>query len=360
VALNRALVETVGHMTVAEATQVLLRRAVLGEPQEVRDLAIAELKKRPMHAYVPQLIAAFPGKLKTKFHIYVLPGGMVLHEHEIFLEGHRADVSLTYESTINPVDSASAVFVTPRALASELQKAAYVEIQSRAFDDQNAPLRSRVQHVLERTTGFASVDDPALWERQYNDYHGWPTYQRPKPTYRRHYANSQSYFTAPTVNVTSIENHSCFPAGTLITAIDGQRAIETIKVGDRVLSQDPRTGELAYKPVQATTLRSATRMVQLAYNREAITATIGHPFWIAGSGWETANLLKKGDRVQTINGSVEIQEVAAQQPAEAYNLVVSDWHNYFVGEGQLLAHDNSPLEETTTLVPGLPAEVAGP
>jgi hypothetical protein len=64
--------------------------------------------------------------------------------------------------------------------------------------------------------------------------------------------------------------------------------------------------------------------------------------------------------VQTINGSVEIQEVAAQQPAEAYNLVVSDWHNYFVGEGKLLAHDNSPLEETTTLVPGLPAEVAGP
>ncbi len=40
-------------------------------------------------------------------------------------------------------------------------------------------------------------------------------------------------------------------------------------------------------------------------------------------------------------------------PDTVYNLVVGDWHDYFVGDARLLVHDNSPIEETIAPVPGL-------
>ena len=83
VELNRILIETVGRFPQPEATQVLLRASC--PTRSTCALAAAdELKKRPMHAYVPQLIAVLPGSIKTQFRVFVAPNGTVVHEHEIF------------------------------------------------------------------------------------------------------------------------------------------------------------------------------------------------------------------------------------------------------------------------------------
>lgn len=47
-------------------------------------------------------------------------------------------------------------------------------------------------------------------------------------------------------------NASCFAAGTMIETADGDRPIEEIQIGDLVLSANPETGEIAYKPVVNT------------------------------------------------------------------------------------------------------------
>ncbi len=168
--LNQVLIETVGRMREPEATQVLLRRAIVPASQDTRATAADQLKKRPMEAYVPQLIAALPGKLKTRFHVYVLPNAMVLHEHELFIEGRDLEISMRYESVVNPTDAWTAMFITPRAVNRELLIANNIELRAQLTDQQKELARQRIQFVLKRTTGFDNVDDPKLWEKQYNDY----------------------------------------------------------------------------------------------------------------------------------------------------------------------------------------------
>ena len=55
--------------------------------------------------------------------------------------------------------------------------------------------------------------------------------------------------------IPGVSHYSCLAAGTPIWTDAGPVAVEKIKVGDQVLSQNPETGELAYKPVMHTTVR---------------------------------------------------------------------------------------------------------
>ena len=45
-----------------------------------------------------------------------------------------------------------------------------------------------------------------------------------------------------------------------------------------------------------------------------------------------------------------------QPAAPVYNLTVADYGTYFVGEGQALAHDNTPRLPTRALLPGFAPE----
>ncbi len=350
-ALNLALIKTAGHIPTPEATQVLLRRAIQPDSEAVRAAACDELKKRPMYAYVPQLIAAIPGKIKTRFNIFVLPNGMVLHEHEILIEGSEANISLAYSSTVSPADNLARLWMTPRALANETRVAATIEASAMTKRTQQEQKRRRVEHALARTTGFESTHEPALWEKQYNDEFGWATRPESKQTMRYSYGQTQGYFQAPTRTV--FENHSCFPAGTPVQTILGPRPIETLQIGDRVLSQDLVTGELVYAPIQKTTLRQGAPQRTMETDAGIITATIGHPFWVAKSGWLTVQQLKLGMALHGIDGPQRIADIRDAPATEAYNLVVSGFHNYFVGPNCLLVHDNSPILECDAEVPGL-------
>ncbi len=114
-----------------------------------------------------------------------------------------------------------------------------------------------------------------------------------------------------------------------------------MQIGDRVLAQDADTGELAYKPVLGTTLRPPTEMVLVTTPDGAVRATRGHPFWIVGKGWRMAKELAVGDRVHGLHGSATVTALERQPAEPAYNLAVADFATYFVGAGQILAHDST-------------------
>ena len=78
------------------------------------------------------------------------------------------------------------------------------------------------------------------------------------------------------IGSTPMPSISCLAAGTPIWTDAGPVAVEKIKVGDRVLAQDPETGELAYKPVLHTTVRLNAELVKLELLDDTVTCSVGH------------------------------------------------------------------------------------
>jgi hypothetical protein len=399
------LIEILGRMQHPEATSLLVRMSLLPDSMDLRSAAADQLKTRPMFAYVPQLIAAAPAKMKNRFEVLTRGDGQIICQEQIVLSGRDFDYTISHSALFAPIIADPAGLVLSPSAQQQLQGVATAELvgdqqsdAARQYQHWSDAVKSRIQFVLERTTGFKTVDDPQLWEKQWNDYYGWYTSPYSRDS-RRTYSYETSQY-SPNVLATWIPSYeptrvptprpaptsvptpqltrsprpifrtvaspiplrpqSCFPAGTPVLTLTGPVSIETLRSGDRVLAQDLRTGELTYKTVHETTLRPATPLVSLSFGSEKIRATPGHPFWVVGAGWRVAKFLKAGDLVHGMNGATVIDAVEPVRPTEVYNLVVSDLHNYFVGQQRLLVHDNSVLEETTVRIPGLVAKVTAP
>ena len=133
--------------------------------------------------------------------------------------------------------------------------------------------------------------------------------------------------------------------------------IEADKPGDLVLSQDPNTGELDYKPVLQTTQRPPEELAKILTDDETLEATEGHPLWVNGKGWVMVRDLEAGTVLHGVNGSVVVREVFSGRYQTTYNLVVADFHTYFAGRGRVFAHDNTSRRPTNSQVPGLAKRV---
>ncbi|MGD9720767.1 MAG: polymorphic toxin-type HINT domain-containing protein [Pirellulales bacterium] len=395
--LEGLLIQTVGRMPVPEATQVLLRRALDPNSQCV-GAAADELSRRPKFAYVPQLLAALPGKLSTRFRVYVSPNGTVVHEHEFLLNDRDTEFAFRYDSTVHLTDPALASVVTPRSVNRELAAAAQLEQGAQQVEQQNSLWRQRIEMILERAAGFSRAEDATGWAEQYRKY--LESYESNWLPSRRYLAasasNYEAYFPIPrerpeeqnrsavdqagepsaapqTATAVSrrppgrfgpesggliIMGIECFAAGTPVLTIEGPRPIESLKAGDRIVAQQAMTGEIRYKSVQTVTIRPAAALIKITTGSQTITATRGHSLWVDGAGWTMAKDLKVGQYLHGLDGATHIDALEETPAREAYNLVVSDYGTYFVGERPVLVHDNSPLAETIALVPGLTAPQA--
>ena len=130
--------------------------------------------------------------------------------------------------------------------------------------------------------------------------------------------------------------------------VTGSVGIEDVKVGDHVRAQHPFSGELAFKAVLGVTERKPSERIKIGIGSDTILATRGHPFWVCGEGWKMAKELKVGQRLHTVSGAVTVDALEELPPAKpwetsdtfSYNLIVDDFHTYFVGEQKVLVHDN--------------------
>jgi Pretoxin HINT domain len=171
--------------------------------------------------------------------------------------------------------------------------------------------------------------DPEAWKTWWVDSLGYS------------YRSSQSNSTAspkPTYQMTII---SCFAAGTTVRTLTGDRAIETLKIGDQVLTQDTATGELRYQSISTVHHNPPSATLRVALGEEVILATGFHRFWKAGHGWVMARELKPGDTLRTLDGLARVKSIEADKVQPVFNLDVAEDADFFVGKAGSLVHDNT-------------------
>ena len=216
-------------------------------------------------------------------------------------------------------------------------------------------INDRTRPVLKAITGHDLGDEPEKWKNWWTDQLGY-AYEsdlpRAKPTY--------SDFVTEGNFVGAYTHSACFAAGTLVQTVDGPRPIESIRVGDRVLSQGPSTGTLAFQPVVAVHRNRPAATLRIACDGESIVATGIHRFWKAGKGWTMARELKPGDRLRMVGGAVQIESIETDKTQPVHNLEVPENSDFFVGAKGLLVHDFSfvnPVLEPFDRQPELVSQV---
>jgi hypothetical protein len=156
----------------------------------------------------------------------------------------------------------------------------------------------------------------------------------------------------------------CFAAGTLIHTKEGLKPIETIQVGDWVLSypddQRPPDGNAlghgcdTYRQVTQVFVKDEQPLCQLIVanlasgNKETIWVTPNHPIYLQGRGWTPVSEIEiAGDCLENyLFGNLIVfrcfQDVYV---GRVYNFEVDEFHTFYVGEAGIWVHDQREEKE---------------
>ncbi|MDR1066349.1 MAG: HINT domain-containing protein [Clostridiales bacterium] len=148
-----------------------------------------------------------------------------------------------------------------------------------------------------------------------------------------------------------VSGRGCFAGGTLVYTPSGYVPIELIKSGDLVCAKDPDSGEFGVKKVLETSSSGVYAIYYVTIGDEKIGVTDEHPFWVYGKGFVKTEDLNVGDEVvshnrenleedffgiQIVNG---IEKIYFEDKISVHNLIVEDWHTYYIGRGRVFAHN---------------------
>jgi len=378
-----AAIDSFAKLEGCEATLALARQAVFSSWLPVRQRAADHLKTRRFEDFVPPLMglvvgpAAFristqlqyfpDGKRSATAGAFVLVTNLILaRETE---DQFQEAVTRTVDYRLNEIIGYSPLMQRFNVISWGLPTSGFVKLAqeraatdsarldaaadfnreklAEAMNDRAAELNNRVIGLLATVSGRDPSPDPAAW------WQWWAGF-----TDTQLIGGKQVVTVAEDTQVLGdptrrIRVGSCFVAGTPVWTETGQEAIEKIRIGDRVLAQDVDSGELSYKPVLRATIRPRRELVRVRIGDETIMATGGHRFWISGDGWIKARDLAPPSLAHTVMGNALVGSVGKGPAEETHNLVVADFHNYFVGRAGILVQDLPLPQPTNVVVPGL-------
>ena len=231
--------------------------------------------------------------------------------------------------------------------AAPLQAAEAVAMANAA----TAAVNREVDDTLHAITGSDPGHDSESWRAWWVDQQGYAYERRPPEPI----VEEEPTPGPITVVSTGWTHLSCFAARTPVKTIGGYTPIEAVKVGDRLLTQDPDTGRLTFQPVIAVYHNKPSATLRIAFEGgSTIVATGIHRFWKAGQGWVMARELKPGDPIRTVGGLDRVKRVSDDVVQPVFNLEVARGRSFFVGEGAALVHDNSLVDPVTTPFDAVP------
>lgn len=172
---------------------------------------------------------------------------------------------------------------------------------------------------------------------------------------------AQSFMTAAIMSAVMVGSglvKACFIEGTPVLTENGYKNIETLSIGDKVLSYSELTGAIALKEITETMVNTSYDICTIALDSgETITSTSLHPWYVQGKGWMPAYALTSSDELLTESGEqVRILGVNRQildEPINVYNIAVDeieseDYHTYFVGSDSILVHNACSTKTSKT------------
>ncbi|MFC5701645.1 polymorphic toxin-type HINT domain-containing protein [Cohnella faecalis] len=144
-------------------------------------------------------------------------------------------------------------------------------------------------------------------------------------------------------NVKVVNPCNCFTAGTKVQTDEGEKNIEDIKVGDKVLSKDEKTGDVAYKEVTDTFNHETDEIYSIQVGGQTIESTFNHPFYVKETGWTFVKDLKVGDLlVQSDGNTLKIDSIELEyKHVTVYNMTVDEFHTYFVSDLGIWVHNTN-------------------
>jgi hypothetical protein len=360
-----AFLEALQKMDSFAATKSLTRFALVAPDDSLREYATAHLANHSPHETVPLLISGLRAPIESQFEVYLSPHGNVSYSHQFLtttsegtqvVERRRLGRAEAVSTGLFPADLPQLMAAQHAAkqaapdYANRLAKvAASREQQVAAANAEIAADNERLSTVLSELTGQNLGTDAVAWWDYWRDYNEFEDHDYPTTLVDRRTTYDVSYvpvYGTPlrhdVYDLRPPPRLSCFVAGTPVWTKTGTEPIESLKVGDFVLTRDMQTGELSYRNVIATTTRKPSPMLRIVVNDRELRTTLGHPFWAAGRGWRMAKELEPGDLLHTVGGLAEIASISPSHEEPAHNLIVEGANDYFVGEVGLLVHDNTP------------------
>ncbi|MCO8161692.1 DUF4951 domain-containing protein [Pseudomonas sp. 21LCFQ010] len=171
-------------------------------------------------------------------------------------------------------------------------------------------------------------------------------------------ADSRTYTVA---NNEKRRDPCCFAAGTKVSTPYGDRAIETLRIGDIVWSKPEKGGKPFAAAITATHVRNDQPIYRLTLKgadeqgnekREHLLVTPSHPFYVpAQRDFIPVSDLKTGDRLQSLadgateNTSSEVESLELYAPVgKTYNLTVDVGHTFYVGDLKTWVHNTGPCD----------------
>jgi hypothetical protein len=377
---ERLLVELLNDMKSHKAADALARVAVFSNWDVVRKEAATELHKRPIETFAPELIRSLRTPIDSRISLYVGSGGVhLLRSHVSETQYVRQEIQVRSSVFLRPVILGSvrrnAEGSRARNRVDRVTANAVVEAELKGYAaNRNAKLQSeminkwnqRICAVLREGTGVEQPDDARQWWKWWNDYNQMEEEEKETQTRRYNEQRTEDVSVGDPIQTPprlqpdppvsprqTFSGKECLVAGTPIWTDRGYVVVEEVQIGDLVLSQNPATGELSYRPVLRTTIRGEEPIMQVTTAAGTIRATGGHTFWVSGRGWSKLRLVKPGETFHSVDGLVEILSLKPAGKAKTYNLIIADDHTYFVGQARILSHDVTFAEPVDTVVPGL-------
>jgi hypothetical protein len=402
--VSLALIDALNACGKPWAVEQLAWLAVEHPTLDVRNTAADALKNHPRLSYVPWLISHMQSPVSGG--VVLSPQGasgvtiMQTFEREGFDAVYRNTGVQYYFSeapraNIPPQTrkyDANAQRVAHKSWRHAQNYAAAAEERVEQFNATVKDLNERIAYALSRATGEKLDPDPIACQRWWMKY--FCKYYELEPTlpdpstvaitgYKYPYDYEQSpegkkpvvergrTYGLPESALLATGHGACFPHDTKVWTQTGVVKISELKPGDRVLSQEPFSGEISYQAVLRVTRRKPMPRLEIGVGGETIRTTRGHPFWVCGEGWKMAKELAVGMWLHSTDGPVRIEslrELPAARPWNeqpdalpgqdlSYNLILEACHTYFVGQQRILVYDNTfnPFDGPVPAVPGLTA-----
>lgn len=344
-----------------EASQALARQAVFNRWESVRTRAVEALFPRKMEDYVPELIPLLATPTERGFGVVERSRGVFAVNYILaretddqFQVANLQAVNFQVANYLNQVREQPRRTAPPSLNETRAKNDALRGIADQVYaqdkivaavNERTEAINARVGTVLRSVSGEEEAETPQDWWTWWNCHNEYKS----GPKSVRRYVSRRTQG-RPEQLVMSCE---CFAPGTIVWTNSGRKAIETIQVGDLVLSQNVETGELGFAPVIQTTIQEPKPLWTLKVGEETFQVTGGHRFWENGPGWRRTKDLRPGSILHTARGSLAVEVLEEGASAPSHNLVVAGTHTYFVGEQAILSQDITLPQSVNREVPGL-------